>query len=119
VPVCRHPPINFHSLRHTAATLALEDGISPHVVAAMLGHASVTTTLGLYAHVTKGSMDALARVIDSRYPVSAGSHPRAASKHEGRNEGTKEGKRPESAYSARENGVPGKGIEFDLACEVL
>jgi integrase len=30
-------PVNFHALRHTAATLALEDGIAPHVVAACLG----------------------------------------------------------------------------------
>ena len=44
--------VSFHALRDTAATLALEDGQPPHVVAAMLGHASVATTLGLYAHVT-------------------------------------------------------------------
>jgi hypothetical protein len=33
--------VSFHALRHTAAALALEDGQPPHVVAAMLGHASV------------------------------------------------------------------------------
>ena len=51
-------PVNFHALRHTAATLALEDGMPTHVVAAMLGHASVATTLRLYAHVTHASVQA-------------------------------------------------------------
>ena len=59
--------VNFHALRHTAATLALEDGQPPHVVAAMLGHASVATTLRLYAHVTQVSIDALVDAIDARY----------------------------------------------------
>ena len=59
--------VQFHALRHTAATLALEDGISPHVVAAMLGHASVATTLGVYAHVTHVSLDALTEAINSRH----------------------------------------------------
>lgn len=59
--------VNFHALRHTAATLALEDGMPPHVVAAMLGHASVATTLRLYVHVTHASVQALADAIDARY----------------------------------------------------
>jgi hypothetical protein len=58
---------SFHALRHTAATLALEDGQPPHVVAAMLGHASVATTLRLYAHVTHASTEALVDAIDARY----------------------------------------------------
>jgi hypothetical protein len=37
------------------------------VVAAMLGHASVATTLRLYAHVTHASVQALADAIDARY----------------------------------------------------
>lgn len=60
-------PVSFHALRHTAATLALEDGVQPHVVAAMLGHANVATTLRLYAHVTRASTEALVNVIDARY----------------------------------------------------
>src|SRR5207302_6828548 len=57
----------FHSLRHTAATIALEDGIPPHLVTAMLGHTSVATTLRLYAHATQPSIAAVADAIDARF----------------------------------------------------
>lgn len=43
--------IRFHDLRHTAASLALEQRVSPEVVSQMLGHSSVAFTLDTYAHV--------------------------------------------------------------------
>lgn len=46
--VAKLPMIRFHSLRHTFATLALENGTSPRIVADWLGHSSVTTTLSIY-----------------------------------------------------------------------
>jgi integrase len=45
------PPIRFHDLRHTAATILLTRGINPKVVSEMLGHASVAFTLDTYSHV--------------------------------------------------------------------
>ena len=45
------PLIRFHDLRHTAATILLSRGVNVKVVSEMLGHASVTTTLRIYAHV--------------------------------------------------------------------
>ncbi|MGH2442186.1 MAG: site-specific integrase [Chloroflexota bacterium] len=45
------PRIRVHDLRHTAATLALQQGVSPKVVQEMLGHSSITLTLGTYSHV--------------------------------------------------------------------
>ena len=51
------PSIRFHDLRHTHATLLLQAGISPKVVSARLGHASVKTTLDVYAEVLP-AMDA-------------------------------------------------------------
>jgi integrase len=45
------PRIRVHDLRHTAATLALQQGVSAKVVQEMLGHSSITLTLGTYAHV--------------------------------------------------------------------
>lgn len=45
------PYIRLHDLRHTYATLALEAGVHPKVVSERLGHAGITITLDLYAHV--------------------------------------------------------------------
>ncbi|MBZ9713802.1 tyrosine-type recombinase/integrase [Deinococcus multiflagellatus] len=45
------PRIRFHDLRHTYASLALAQKISPKVVSERLGHANVAFTLQTYAHV--------------------------------------------------------------------
>jgi integrase len=60
--------VRLHDLRHTSATLMLESGLNPRVVADRLGHSGVGITLSVYAHVTP-SMEAeaaarLARVLD-------------------------------------------------------
>jgi integrase len=47
------PRIRFHDLRHTTATLLLERGVPVKAVSELLGHASIGTTLDLYAHVTE------------------------------------------------------------------
>ena len=47
------PHIRFHDLRHTAATLLLEAGAHPYVVAKRLGHADAGLTLRVYARATK------------------------------------------------------------------
>ena len=41
----------FHDLRHSAATLLLGQGVAVKVVSEMLGHADISTTLSIYAHV--------------------------------------------------------------------
>ena len=41
---------NFHTLRHTFATRALESGFDVKVLADILGHADASTTLNKYAH---------------------------------------------------------------------
>jgi integrase/recombinase XerD len=41
-----------HTLRHTAATLMLRNGVPLPVVSAMLGHKSVRTTAEIYSHIT-------------------------------------------------------------------
>lgn len=46
------PPIRFHDLRHTAATLMLSESTNPLVVSQVLGHADIAITLGVYGHVT-------------------------------------------------------------------
>lgn len=48
------PRIRLHDLRHTAASLMLASGVPTKVVSDLLGHASPTITLGIYAHVLPG-----------------------------------------------------------------
>ena len=43
---------NFHDLRHTFATMALQNGVDVKTVSSMLGHYSAGFTLDTYAHVT-------------------------------------------------------------------
>ena len=45
------PDIRFHDMRHTCATLLLSRGVNVKVVSEMLGHADVSITLRIYAHV--------------------------------------------------------------------
>ena len=47
------PRVRFHDLRHTFATLALQNGVDIKTVSGMLGHFSAGFTLDTYAHVTK------------------------------------------------------------------
>lgn len=55
--IAKLPEIRFHDLRHTFATLALENGRSPRQVADWLGHSSVQTTLSVYWNLTKSEAD--------------------------------------------------------------
>lgn len=43
--------INFHALRHTFATRAIENHMDAKTLSVILGHADVSTTLNRYAHV--------------------------------------------------------------------
>lgn len=50
--LARLPAIGLHGLRHTLATLLLEEGVVVKTVSERLRHNSVQTTLELYGHVT-------------------------------------------------------------------
>ena len=45
------PKVRFHDLRHTFATIALQNGVDIKTVSGMLGHFSAGFTLDTYAHV--------------------------------------------------------------------
>ena len=49
------PRVRFHNLRHTFATLALQNGVDIKTVSGMLGHFSAGFTLDTYAHVTSAA----------------------------------------------------------------
>jgi integrase len=59
------PMIRFHDLRHTFATMLISKGVNIKVVSEILGHANVSITLRIYAHVLPHMQDSAAQVIDS------------------------------------------------------
>ena len=71
------PPIRFHDLRHTAATLLLGQGVHPKVVADLLGHTTVAMTLDRYSHVAvamhQQAADALEAALGDPVPSRVGS----------------------------------------------
>ena len=59
------PRVRFHDLRHTFATLALQNGVDVKTVSGMLGHFSAGFTLDTYAHVTTESQRQAAKTMGS------------------------------------------------------
>ncbi len=57
------PKVRFHDLRHTFATLALQNGVDIKTVSGMLGHFSAGFTLDTYAHVTTSAQKEAAETI--------------------------------------------------------
>jgi integrase len=47
------PRIRFHDLRHTYASLLIEQGENIKYISSQLGHSNPTTTLNVYAHLLK------------------------------------------------------------------
>lgn len=66
----KFPAIRFHDLRHTAATLALQEGVHAKVVSEMLGHATVAFTLDTYAHVLPSMGKAAAAAMNRLFAVA-------------------------------------------------
>lgn len=70
------PRQRFHDLRHAYATLMLEDGEELAVVSRALGHADLSTTADVYAHLTPAMRARAAarmdRILAPRSAASAG-----------------------------------------------
>ena len=60
------PRITPHSLRHTAASLAISAGATVLSVQRMLGHASAAMTLDVYSDLFDDDLDAVAGALDHR-----------------------------------------------------
>jgi integrase len=56
--------IRIHDLRHTAATLMIENGVPIKEVSERLGHSDVGITLNRYSHVTPAMQEKAALVMD-------------------------------------------------------
>jgi len=75
---CAHlRQIRFHDLRHSTATLLLEQGVELVVIKELLGHAHIGVTASVYAHVRlrlqRDAIDLLGRVL--RNPPEPAAEP--------------------------------------------
>ena len=65
------PDIRFHDLRHTAASLMLNNGIPVMVVSRRLGHAKPSITLDVYGHLIPSKQKEVVELMDELLtPVS-------------------------------------------------
>jgi integrase len=55
--------IRFHDVRHTHASLLVHKDINFKIIQKRMGHASITTTLDLYAHLMKGDDEVASQAI--------------------------------------------------------
>ena len=58
------PPIRFHDLRHTCATLLLGRDVNAKVVSEMLGHSSIRITLDIYSHLMPDMQEKAAKALE-------------------------------------------------------
>lgn len=56
---------DFHCLRHTHATVLIENGVSPKSVQKRLGHEKIETTLQTYVHDTEEMAERAAEIFES------------------------------------------------------
>lgn len=61
---------HFHMLRHTFATLALQNGVDIKTVSGMLGHFSAGFTLDTYAHITTAAQKEAANTMGNILSVT-------------------------------------------------
>ena len=68
-PFCHYTPEDWqtkgHDLRHTFATLALQNGVDVKTVSSMLGHYDAGFTLRTYTHATRQKQDEAAQTMGS------------------------------------------------------
>jgi integrase len=58
------PIIRFHDLRHTHATMLIQQNINPKVISERLGHARIGITLDIYSHVLPSMQQEVATKLD-------------------------------------------------------
>jgi integrase len=63
------PPIRFHDLRHSCATLLLVQGVHPKLVQDTLGHSSFQLTMDTYSHMLPSLKTEVASKMDDIFSV--------------------------------------------------
>jgi integrase len=64
--------IRFHDLRHTSATLLINEGVHAKVISERLGHADISTTMNIYGHVLSEADQAAASHFDTFFQKQSG-----------------------------------------------
>jgi integrase len=59
--------IRFHDLRHTSATLLLNQGVHAKIISSRLGHSNISTTMNIYAHALREADQAAADTFNSLF----------------------------------------------------
>ncbi|SHF75840.1 Site-specific recombinase XerD [Desulfofundulus australicus DSM 11792] len=58
------PPLPFHGLRHTHASLLIGQGVHAKTISARLGHSNISTTMDIYGHALKSADREAAEKLD-------------------------------------------------------
>jgi integrase len=64
------PPMRFHDLRHSAATILFVAGVNAKVVQELLGHSKISMTLEIYSHVLPSMQQEAAGKMDEVFKKS-------------------------------------------------
>lgn len=59
------PPIRFHDLRHTHASLLIAAGVHPKAIQARLGHSSITVTMDRYGHLMPSAFEGVGERLEA------------------------------------------------------
>jgi integrase len=59
------PVITFHELRHTSATLLINQGVHMKTISARLGHSKIGTTMDIYGHALESADEKAAEHFDN------------------------------------------------------
>ncbi|WP_070120421.1 site-specific integrase [Bacillus marinisedimentorum] len=63
------PVIRFHDLRHTHATMLIQQNVNPKVISERLGHSNIQITLNLYSHVLPSMQQDVADKLDKLFDL--------------------------------------------------
>lgn len=66
------PVIRLHDVRHSSATMQLNEGVPVHVVVGRLGHSTPSTTLNVYAAFMPSADCLAADVLGSKLDALTG-----------------------------------------------
>lgn len=61
--------IRFHDLRHTSATLLINQGVHAKIISERLGHSDISTTMNIYGHALRSADKSAAEKFENILPL--------------------------------------------------